>query len=31
MILPDGRIVNGYRDAETILALLEEKPPSAKK
>jgi thiol:disulfide interchange protein DsbC len=24
MILPDGRIINGYRDAETILALLEE-------
>jgi len=24
MILPDGRIITGYRDAETILALLEE-------
>ncbi len=29
MILPDGRVVNGYRDAETILKLLEETPPSA--
>jgi thiol:disulfide interchange protein DsbC len=31
MILPDGRVVNGYRDAETILKLLEEKAPSAQK
>ena len=30
MILPDGRIVNGYRDAETILKLLDEKPPTAR-
>ena len=30
MILPDGRQVNGYRDAETILKLLEETPPAAK-
>ncbi|NNG46277.1 MAG: hypothetical protein HKM86_04075, partial [Deltaproteobacteria bacterium] len=29
MILPDGRVVNGYRDADTILKLLEETPPSA--
>ncbi len=29
MILPDGRVVNGYRDADTILKLLEERPPSA--
>ncbi|NNG47773.1 MAG: DsbC family protein [Deltaproteobacteria bacterium] len=29
MILPDGRVVNGFRDADTILKLLEETPPSA--
>ena len=28
LILPDGRVVNGYRDAATILKLLEEKPPT---
>jgi thiol:disulfide interchange protein DsbC len=26
MILPDGRIVNGYRDADAIVKLLEENP-----
>ena len=31
MVLPDGRIVNGYRDAETILKLLEETPASSQK
>lgn len=31
MILPDGRIVNGYRDAETIQKILDEKPLSVKK
>ena len=29
MILPDGRVVNGYRDANTIMKLLEETPPAA--
>lgn len=29
MILPDGRVVNGFRDANTILKMLEEEPPSA--
>ena len=29
MILPDGRVVNGYRDADTILKFLEETPPAA--
>jgi thiol:disulfide interchange protein DsbC len=31
MILPDGRTVKGYRDAETIQKLLDEKPLSAQK
>ncbi|MGB3400720.1 MAG: DsbC family protein [Candidatus Deferrimicrobiaceae bacterium] len=31
MVLPDGRIINGYRDADTILKLLKEQTPSAQK
>lgn len=31
MILPDGRIINGYRDADTIFKLLNEQSPSAQK
>ncbi|MGA7104675.1 MAG: DsbC family protein [Candidatus Deferrimicrobiaceae bacterium] len=31
MVLPDGRIINGYRDADTILKLLKEQTPSAEK
>lgn len=30
MILPGGRVVNGCRDADTILKLLEETPPSTR-
>ncbi len=29
LILPDGRVANGFQTAETILKLLEEIPPSA--
>jgi len=29
MILPDGRIINGYRDADTILKFLKEDPQTA--
>ncbi len=31
MILPDGRLVNGYRDADTILKLLAETPAAVQK
>ena len=31
MILPDGRLVNGYRDADAILKLLAETPAAAQK
>jgi thiol:disulfide interchange protein DsbC len=31
MILPDGRIVNGYRDADTILKLLKENAAKAQR